>query len=112
MRISVFNRHLAEKEVDVAKDFAEAHSDRFDLTWFDQLEPFVSSIKAPRSIVLMVNAGPAVDAVIDGLVPFLEPGDLIIDGGNSHYKDTIRREKELKEKKVVDHRPAEMEPAK
>lgn len=101
LKVSVFNRHVEDREVDIARKFAEIHSGQFDLPWFDQLEPFVSSIKTPRSILLMVNAGPAVDAVIKGLLPFLEPGDLIIDGGNSHYKDTIRREKELKEKKLL-----------
>ena len=99
-RVSVFNRHVVDKEVDIAKKFAEAHSE-FKLLWFDQLEPFVASIKAPRNILLMVNAGPAVDAVIEGLQPFLEPGDLIIDGGNSHYKDTVRREMELKDQKIL-----------
>ena len=101
IRVSVYNRHVPGVEVDIARNFAESHANTLELPWFDRMEPFVSSIKAPRSILLMVNAGPAVDAVIDGLLPFLEPGDLIIDGGNSHFKDTVRREGELMEKKVL-----------
>jgi 6-phosphogluconate dehydrogenase len=62
------------------------------------LEEFVKLLKRPRRVMVMVKAGPAVDAVIDQLLPILEPGDVIIDGGNSLFTDTIRREKELKEK--------------
>src|SRR5690606_13861041 len=53
------------------------------------------SLAAPRRVMLMVQAGPAVDAVISELAPSLSPGDLIIDGGNSYFKDTIRRAGEL-----------------
>ncbi len=62
------------------------------------LEAFVGMLKKPRRIMLMVSAGKAVDLVIDELLPLLDHGDLIIDGGNSHYDDTIRRLKDLKEK--------------
>jgi 6-phosphogluconate dehydrogenase len=63
-----------------------------------ELKDFVASIKRPRKIVILVKAGGPTDAVIDGLVPLLEKGDIIIDGGNAHWEDTIRREKALKEK--------------
>ncbi len=56
---------------------------------------FVSVIRRPRRIVLLVKAGPAVDAVVAGLLPHLDRGDVIVDGGNSLWTDTIRREKEL-----------------
>lgn len=101
IKISVFNRHVDNIEEDVARHFSEENSNQFVIPGFDQLEPFVRSLQTPRSVFLMVNAGKAVDAVIEGLLPFLEPGDLIIDGGNSHYKDTVRRERELKEKEIL-----------
>ena len=59
------------------------------------LEELVANLERPRKILIMVKAGRAVDAVIDGLMPLLEPGDLIMDGGNSYYRDTERRSKEL-----------------
>ncbi len=101
IHVAVFNRHVEGLEVDIAKDFAAEHSKNYNLPWFDDLSSFVSSLRRPRNILLMVNAGKTVDIVIDGLLPFLEEGDLIIDGGNSHYKDTARREKELLKKKFL-----------
>jgi 6-phosphogluconate dehydrogenase len=62
------------------------------------LEQFVQSIRRPRKIVLLVKAGKPTDAVIDSLVPLLEDGDIVIDGGNALWSDTIRREKALTEK--------------
>ncbi len=59
------------------------------------MEEFVQSLKRPRKAMIMVKAGVAVDAVIDQLMPLLEPGDLIIDGGNSLFTDTQRRVKAL-----------------
>jgi 6-phosphogluconate dehydrogenase len=60
------------------------------------LEDFVQSLPSPRKIFVMVTAGPVVDAVIQSLVPYLESGDIIMDGGNSNYQDTARRFEELK----------------
>ena len=60
-------------------------------------EEFVRSLERPRRIVIMVNAGQATDAVIDEFAPLLEPGDMLIDGGNAHFKDTRRREAALRE---------------
>jgi 6-phosphogluconate dehydrogenase len=71
------------------------HANVYNFPWFDDLAAFVDSLSTPRNILLMVNAGKTVDIVIEGLLPFLEEGDLIIDGGNSHYKDSLRREKDL-----------------
>ncbi|HZG24781.1 MAG TPA: NADP-dependent phosphogluconate dehydrogenase [Chitinophagaceae bacterium] len=61
------------------------------------LEGLLQKLKPPRRIMLLVPAGDAVDEVISSLVPILDKGDIIIDGGNSHYKDTLRRNTELKE---------------
>ncbi|KAG8922223.1 6-phosphogluconate dehydrogenase, decarboxylating [Tulasnella sp. 408] len=65
------------------------------------IDELVSKLKKPRRIILLVKAGPAVDAFIEQLAPKLEAGDIIIDGGNSHYPDSIRRCKELEEKGLL-----------
>lgn len=60
----------------------------------------VESLKTPRIIFMMVTAGPAVDSVIAELLPFLEQGDVLIDGGNSYFKDTARRYEDLESKGI------------
>lgn len=64
------------------------------------VEELVKSLKHPRKIMMMVKAGEPVDMLIEQLLPHLEAGDILIDGGNSYFKDTIRREKYLKEKNI------------
>jgi 6-phosphogluconate dehydrogenase len=64
------------------------------------LEEMVSQLDKPRRIMMLVPAGKPVDSVIANLLPMLEPNDVVIDGGNSHYVDTLRRVKELEEKKI------------
>lgn len=63
---------------------------------YENIEDFINSISNPRKVLLMVTAGEAVDSVIKSITPYLEEGDLIIDGGNSNYLDSERRELELK----------------
>ncbi|MFP4352731.1 MAG: NADP-dependent phosphogluconate dehydrogenase [Puniceicoccaceae bacterium] len=90
-RISVYNRTTSKMEAFVAK-----HPDTpGGLVGKADLKDFVASLKRPRKIILLVKAGPGTDAVIDELVPLLEDDDIIIDGGNAKWTDTIRREKEL-----------------
>src|SRR5690606_33334771 len=60
------------------------------------VEEFVASLQRPRRIVIMVQAGPGTDAVIDSLVPHLDEGDIVVDGGNAFYEDTRRREAALR----------------
>jgi 6-phosphogluconate dehydrogenase len=60
------------------------------------LEDFVASMASPRQIFIMIKAGSPTDAVIDSLIPLLAKGDIIIDGGNAYYKDTLRREQKCK----------------
>jgi 6-phosphogluconate dehydrogenase len=57
---------------------------------------FVASLERPRRVLMMVKAGPATDATIDTLLPHLEPGDIVVDGGNAHFEDTRRREAALR----------------
>lgn len=79
------------------QDFVAAHPGK-KLVGCVSMEEFVAAVKRPRKIMIMVKAGPPVDAVIQQLVALLEPGDLIIDGGNSYFMDTERRSKELEAK--------------
>ena len=65
------------------------------------LEELVSQLKSPRRVMLMIKAGKPVDLTIEALLPLLDEGDIIIDGGNSHFPDTIRRSKELEEKGIL-----------
>src|SRR5690554_388511 len=63
-------------------------------------EGFISSLKKPRALMLLVPAGVAVDGAIASLTPFMEEGDIIVDGGNTYFKDTYRRVEELSEKNI------------
>ncbi|MEZ5305827.1 MAG: NADP-dependent phosphogluconate dehydrogenase [Pyrinomonadaceae bacterium] len=75
----------------------ETEGEGYSVSGARSLDEFIGKLKSPRNIMLLVPAGKAVDAVIGDLRTKLEPGDLIIDGGNSHFSDTERREKELHE---------------
>ncbi|MBC2595526.1 NADP-dependent phosphogluconate dehydrogenase [Ruficoccus amylovorans] len=93
-KISVYNRTTSKME-----EFVAAHPDTpGGLVGCAELKDFVASLKRPRKIIILVQAGRGTDAVIDGLVPLLEEGDIIIDGGNAYWHDTIRREKDLTSK--------------
>ena len=97
--LSVYNRHIDGKEVDVAKNFVEEYPD-LNIDGFDDLEMFIKSLKVPRNILLMVNAGSAVDELISNLLPYLNEDDTVIDAGNSVYTDTKRRSDSLIIKKI------------
>jgi 6-phosphogluconate dehydrogenase len=73
------------------------HGDEGTFVPAESLKDFVAALERPRAVIIMVKAGPPTDAVIDDLVPLLEPGDIVIDCGNAHYADTRRREKALRE---------------
>ena len=88
--VAVFNRTTARVDEFVngrgkGKKFVGCHT----------VQELVAALKRPRKIMMMVKAGPAVDQVIGEIAPLLEPGDILIDGGNTHYPDTTRRTKEL-----------------
>src|ERR1700731_5386392 len=59
------------------------------------VKELVAALKRPRKVMIMVKAGPAVDQVFEEVAPLLEPGDILIDGGNTHYPDTTRRTRAL-----------------
>ncbi len=93
--VAVFNRTTA-----VTDKFAEGRAKGKNIIPTATLEEFVGALKRPRKAQIMVKAGAPVDAVIGQLAPLLEAGDIIIDGGNSLWTDTQRREKALKEKGI------------
>jgi 6-phosphogluconate dehydrogenase len=99
--ISIYNRHIESQEFDVAIKARNYHPELYSALAFDDLFQFVNSLEKPRKIFLMVNAGKPVDEMIQALVPILEKGDLIIDGGNSHFEDTERRLAALKNSGVI-----------
>jgi len=95
-KIAVYNRTTSKVDDLIngraqGKNFVGCHS----------LEELVQSLAAPRKVMLMVKAGPAVDAFIDKLIPLLEPGDVIIDGGNTLFSDTERRTQYVESKGLL-----------
>ena len=94
--VAVFNRTVEKVDKFMSgrgkdKKFIGAHS----------IEEFISSLERPRKVMLLVKAGKPVDDFIEMLLPYLEEGDIIIDGGNSHFPDTIRRTKYLESKGML-----------
>ncbi|MFC7681635.1 NADP-dependent phosphogluconate dehydrogenase [Paenibacillus sp. GCM10028914] len=90
--VSVYNRS-PQKTEDLLK---EAEGKNLKGTF--SIEEFVESLETPRKILIMVQAGQATDATIEQLLPHLDQGDIIIDGGNAYFPDTVRRSKELEAK--------------
>lgn len=99
--LSLYNRHVDGKEENIAVDFKAVYPELEQALPFDDLNKFVQSMKTPRKIILMVNAGAVVDAVLNDLSDILEAGDIVIDGGNSHFEDTKRRIDSIKEKDLI-----------
>ena len=87
--VAIFNRSKEKTE-----DVIASHPDKKFVPSYD-IASFVNSIEKPRRIMLMVQAGPGTDATIQNLLPHLDKGDILIDGGNTFYKDTERRNAEL-----------------
>ena len=84
--VAVYNRTWEKTE-----EFMNGPAQGLNFLAAKTLSELAAGLKSPRRILLMVKAGTAVDAMIDALVPMLEPGDILIDGGNSFFEDTIRR---------------------
>ena len=91
--VAVYNRTTARTQ-----EFMAGPAKGKNIIGAESLEDFVAALSRPRKIMLMVKAGQPVDDFIGQLLPHLDKGDLIIDGGNSHFPDTIRRSKALAEK--------------
>ncbi|HED6344049.1 TPA: NADP-dependent phosphogluconate dehydrogenase, partial [Escherichia coli] len=87
--VSIFNRSREKTEEVVAENPGKK------LVPYYTVKEFVESLETPRRILLMVKAGAGTDAAIDSLKPYLDKGDIIIDGGNTFFQDTIRRNREL-----------------
>jgi len=98
-RVSVYN-HPMPGEEDVVSDFIEEEGESKSFFGAQSLSEFVHSLKTPRKILIMVKAGPPVDSVIAELTPLLGKGDILIDGGNSHFSDTERRSESLTSKSI------------
>ncbi|WP_027416002.1 NADP-dependent phosphogluconate dehydrogenase [Aneurinibacillus terranovensis] len=88
--VSVYNRSFEKTE-----EFLKTEAEGKNFVGTSTIEEFVNSLEKPRKILLMVKAGAPTDATIDSLKPYLEKGDILIDGGNTFFQDTIRRNKEL-----------------
>jgi 6-phosphogluconate dehydrogenase len=94
-KVAVFNRTTETME-----KFVKDYGKEGDFVACKTTKDLVKALEAPRAILLMVKAGDAVDAVVNELLPLLSKGDILIDGGNSHYRDTERRTAELEKKGI------------
>lgn len=99
-KISVFNRSGDKTDAAVAR--AEKEGLGSNLHGYKDLGEFVNSLEKPRRVIILVKAGAPVDSTIAGLTEYMEPGDIIIDGGNEWYENTERRQAALKEKGIVE----------
>lgn len=89
-KVAVYNRTTSKVD-----DFIEGRAAGKQFVGCHSIEQMVENLATPRKVMLMVKAGPAVDALIETLTPLLSPGDIIIDGGNTYYADTERRTKSV-----------------
>jgi len=95
-RVAVFNRTVSKVD-----DFIHNEAAGTQVVGTHSIEELVRALKKPRRVMLMVKAGSTIDEMIGSLLPHLDKGDILIDGGNSHYPDTNRRTKALAEKGIL-----------
>jgi 6-phosphogluconate dehydrogenase len=95
-KVAVFNRTVSKVD-----DFINNEAKGTKVAGAHSIEELASMLKKPRRIMMMVKAGDTVDQMIDAVVPHLEPGDIVIDGGNSHFPDSTRRAKDLASKGIL-----------
>jgi 6-phosphogluconate dehydrogenase len=95
-KVSVYNR-----TVEKVDHFMEGRGKGLNFYGAHSLEDFIDSLKSPRKVFLMVKAGKPVDDFIERLIPLLDPGDIIIDGGNTHFPDTARRTEYVESKGLL-----------
>lgn len=91
--VAVYNRTYGKTE-----RFLSGRAKDKNISGYRDVESFVASLESPKKIMMMVKAGEPVDQFIEQLLPFLEEGDIVIDGGNSNYHDTVRRQQYLEAK--------------
>ena len=91
-RVALYNRTASRTD-----EVMRLHGSEGDFAPSHELADFVASLERPRRIILMVKAGGATDATIDALIPLLQEGDIVVDGGNSYFQDTRRREQRLRD---------------
>jgi len=94
--VAVYNRTVAKVD-----KFVQGRAKGKTIVGCHSIEELVKNLKTPRRVMLLVKAGDAVDSFIEQLIPHLEQGDIIIDGGNSHFPDTIRRTKYVESKGLL-----------
>ncbi len=94
--VAVYNRTVSKVD-----EFAAGRADGKSVTGCRSVEQLVGTLKKPRKVMMMVKAGRPVDDLIEQLLPFLDDGDVVIDGGNSHFSDSERRSSYLKEKGLL-----------
>ncbi|MDQ2841715.1 MAG: decarboxylating NADP(+)-dependent phosphogluconate dehydrogenase [Acidobacteriota bacterium] len=95
-RVAVYNRTVSKVD-----EFIDHEAKATQVAGAHSIEELIGALKHPRRVMLMVKAGETVDQMIEQLLPHLEKGDIIIDGGNSHFPDTNRRTKGLREKGIL-----------
>ncbi|MGW1134166.1 NADP-dependent phosphogluconate dehydrogenase [Streptomyces griseoluteus] len=91
---------LHNRTASKTRELVEEFGDEGEFVPAETAKDFVAALERPRRLVIMVKAGEPTDAVIEEFAPLLEPGDMIIDGGNAHFADTRRRERELREQGI------------
>ncbi|MCC6490009.1 MAG: decarboxylating NADP(+)-dependent phosphogluconate dehydrogenase [Candidatus Hydrogenedentes bacterium] len=94
--VAVYNRTVTKVD-----DFINGRGKGKNFKGCHSIQEFCASLKRPRKVMMLVKAGQAVDDFIEQLLPHLEPGDIVIDGGNSHFPDTIRRAKYVESKGLL-----------
>src|SRR6202050_4078180 len=95
-KVAVFNRTVSKVD-----DFIANEAKGTEVVGAHSIEEFVGLLKRPRRVMLMVKAGDTVDQMIDHVLPYLEAGDILIDGGNSLFSDSNRRTKDLSAKGIL-----------
>lgn len=97
--VSVFNRSSAKTDLTIKR----AKNEKLDhrVSGYHDMSDFVSSLRTPRAVIMLVQAGQPVDSTIERLCEYMEPGDVIVDGGNEWYENTERRERMLKERGIL-----------
>ena len=93
--VAIYNRTASKTDQVMAE-----HGSEGEFVPAHDIDAFVASLKKPRAAIIMVQAGKGTDAVIQQLTERFEPGDIIVDGGNALFTDTIRRERDLREKRL------------